>query len=259
VKYCRVLFALVIALAAFADHAAAQQQRLLVFAAASLKDALDDVDAVYSKATGVPVAVSYAGSAQLIKQIEQGAPADVFISADLESMNYGAQKKVVQDKTRVNLLGNRLVLIAPADSMVGNVDIQPRFDLAALAGNGRIAIGDVRAVPVGRYAQAALQKLEVWDAVRPKLAMVENVRVALSLVARGEAPLGIVYATDARVEPTVKVIGTFPEDSHPPIVYPAALTITATSAAAGYLQFLQSPAARAIFEKRGFAFLPKNS
>lgn len=250
---------LLLAACALADRAAAQDQRLIVFAAASLKDALDEVNAAYKKARDVQVAVSYAGSSQLVKQIEQGAPAEVFISADLESMDYGSQKKVVQDVTRINLLGNKLVLIAAADSKNGSITINSSFDLAGLAGNGRITIGDVRAVPGGRYAQAALENLGLWESVQPKLAMVENVRVALSLVARGEAPLGIVYETDARAEPKVKVIGAFPADSHPPIVYPAALTATAKARAAAYLEFLQSPTARGIFEKRGFTILAKTS
>ena len=258
-KYGRILLALVIALGVLADRAIAQEPRLVIFAAASLKDALDGVNAAYTRATGVPVTVSYAGSSQLIKQIEQGAPADIFISADTESMDYGSQKKAVQDSTRINLLGNRLALIAAADSSIGKVAIGPRFDLSALAGTGRLVMGDIRAVPAGRYAQAAMQKLGLWASVQGQLAMVENVRVALSLVARGEAPLGIVYETDARVEPRVKVIATFPADSHPPIVYPAALTAGAKSHAPGYLEFLQSPAARGIFEQRGFIFLAKSS
>ena len=258
-RYCRVLLAAALAFAAWPDRGVAQEERLVVFAAASLKDALDEVNAAYTRATGMAVVASYAGSSQLIKQIEQGAPAEVFISADLESMDYGAQKNAVQDKNRVNLLGNTLVLIAPANSATGTVAIGPGLNLAGLAGDGRITIGDVRAVPVGRYAQAALQKLGLWQGVQPKLAMVENVRVALSLVARGEAPLGIVYETDARVEPKVKIIGAFPADSHPAIVYPAALTATATPRAMAYLEFLQSPAARDIFEKRGFTFLAKQS
>jgi molybdate transport system substrate-binding protein len=259
VKLCRILLAFALALTALADRVLAQDRRLIVFAAASLKDALDDVNAAFAQAKDVPVAASYAGSSQLIKQIEQGAPAEVFISADQESMDYGARKKAVQDKSRIDLLSNRLVLIAPADSAIGHVAIAPGMDLAALAGTGRITIGDVRAVPVGRYAQAALQKLGLWGSVQPKLAMVENVRVALSLVARGEAPLGIVYETDAKAEPKVKVIGTFPADSHPLIFYPAALTAAATPRAATYLEFLQSPTARAIFEQRGFIFLAKPS
>jgi molybdate transport system substrate-binding protein len=253
----RILVIFTCLLLAFADRAVAQDQRIVVFAAASLKDALDDVNAAFSKAKGTALVASYAASSQLIKQIEQGAPAEVFISADLESMDYGSKNKVVQDNTRIDLLGNKLVLIAPADSPTGNVVIGRDFDLASLAGNGRIVTGDLRAVPVGRYARAALEKLGLWQATQPKLAMVENVRVALALVARGEAPLGIVYETDARVEPKVKVIGVFPADSHPPIVYPAALTVGAKASAAAYLDFLQSPAAKAIFEKRGFTFVAK--
>jgi molybdate transport system substrate-binding protein len=257
--YARVLLTLLFALGAFANQAAAQNQKMLVFVAASVKDALDEINAAYRQAKGVEIVASYAGSGALIKQIEQGAPAQVFISADLESMDYGSQKKVIQDNSRVNLLGNKLVLIAAADSNKGNVTIGKDTDIAKLTGNGRIATGDVKAVPVGRYAQAALEKLGQWQAVEPKLAQVENVRLAMSLVARGEAPLGIVYETDARVEPKVKVIGAFPADSHPPIIYPAALTVTAKPEAAAYLDFLQSPPARAIFEKRGFTILGKSS
>jgi molybdate transport system substrate-binding protein len=249
---------LLLAACAWADRGLAQE-RLVVFAAASLKDALDEINATYKQAKGADVVASYAGSSQLIKQIEQGAPADVFISADVESMDYGMEKKVVREATRINLLGNRLVLVAPAKAKTSNATINPDLDLAALAGNGRIAVGDVRSVPAGRYAQAALQKLGLWAAVQPKLAMVENVRVALALVAREEAPLGIVYETDARAEPKVKVIGAFAPDSHSPVVYPAALTTTAKAGATGYLEFLQSPAARAIFEKRGFTILAKSS
>jgi molybdate transport system substrate-binding protein len=258
-QYARVLFMLLFALGAFANQVAAQDQKMLVFVAASVKDALDEINAAYRQARDVEIVASYAGSGALIKQIEQGAPAQVFISADLESMDYGSQKKVIQDNSRVNLLGNKLVLIAAADSKQGNVTIGKDTDIAKLAGNGRIATGDVKAVPVGRYAQAALEKLGQWKAAEPKLAQVENVRLAMSLVARGEAPLGIVYETDARVEPKVKVIGAFPADSHPPIIYPAALTVTAKPEAAAYLDFLQSPPARAIFEKRGFTFLGKSS
>ena len=174
-------------------------------------------------------------------------------------MEYGFRSKAVQERTRIDLLGNKLVLIAAADAAMANVTIGSGFDLAALAGKGRIVTGDVRAVPVGRYAKAALEKSGLWPSVQDKLAMVENLRVALSLVARGEAPLGIVYETDAKAEPKVKVIGVFPADSHPPIVYPAALTAGAKSGGAAYLEFLQSPLARGIFEKRGFIFLGKCS
>ena len=219
-----------------------------------MKNALDDVNAAFTKQSGIKVVASYAASSALMKQIEQGAPADVFVSADLDWMDYGSQKKLIKDDTRVNLLGNRLVLIAPKDSKIGNVTIGPGFDLAKLAGDGRIATGDVRAVPVGKYAKAALEKLGAWAAVEPKMAMAENVRAALVLVARGEAPLGIVYETDAKVEPNVKIVGAFPDDSHPPIIYPVALTVTAKPDAAPYLAFLRSQAAKTIFEKYGFTF-----
>ena len=258
-KYASILIAFLFAFTALPERSVAQDQRLIVFAAASLKDALDEVNAAYKQAKGVDVTVSYAGSGALIKQIEQGAPAQVFISADLESMYYGFAKKAVQEKSRVNLLGNKLVLIAAADAKQGDVTIGKDTDIAKLAGNGRIATGDVKAVPVGRYAQAALEKLGQRKAVEPKLAQVENVRLALSLVARGEAPLGIVYETDAKVEPKVKIIGTFPAESYPRIIYPAALTNEAKPEAAAYLDFLQSAAARAIFEKRGFTILAKQS
>jgi molybdate transport system substrate-binding protein len=235
----------------------AQEKTITVFAAASLKNALDDVNSAFAKATGIKVVASYAASSALMKQIENGAPADVFVSADLDWMDYGSQKKLIKDDTRINLLGNRLVLIAPKDSKLGNVTIGPGFDLAKLAGDGRIVTGDVRAVPVGRYAKAALEKLGAWAASSPKFAMTENVRAALTLVARGEAQLSIVYATDAKAEPNVKVVGIFPETSHPPIVYPVALTTTAKADAAQYLAFLRSQAAKAVFEAYGFTFLPR--
>lgn len=256
-KHCRIVLAVIFALLVSPSGAFAQEKSILVFAAASLKDALDDVNVAFSKTTGTKVTASYAASSQLIKQIEQGAPADIFISADLDWMDYGAQKKLIKEATRVNLLGNRLVLIAPGDSKVERVTIGSNFPLASLAGDGRIVTGDVRAVPVGRYAKAALEKLGLWESVQPKLAMVENARVALALVARGEAPLGIVYETDAQTEPKVRAIGVFPPDSHPPIIYPAALTAEAKAGAAEYLAFLQSAAARQLFENRGFVFLAK--
>ncbi|WP_137043088.1 molybdate ABC transporter substrate-binding protein [Pseudolabrys sp. FHR47] len=234
---------------------AAAQDTLTVFAAASMKNALDDISAVYTKQTGVKVVASYAASSTLIKQIEQGAPADVFTSADLAWMDYGVEKKVIKADTRVNLLGNRLVLIAPADSMLSNVAIGPGFDLAKLAGDGRITTGDVQAVPVGKYAKAALEKLGAWQTAAPKFAMAESVRGALALVARSEAVLGIVYETDAKVEPKVKIVGTFPQDSYPPVVYPVAATTTAKPGAAAYLAFLRGKEAKAIFEKYGFSVL----
>lgn len=252
-----VLLAALLALAVHGAPARAQDQTIIVFAAASTKNALDDVNAAFMQKTGVKVVVSYAATSALMKQIEQGAPADVFVSADLEWMDYGSQRKLVNNETRVDLLGNRLVLIAPRDAPGGNVTIDQNLDLAKLAGNGRIVTGDVRAVPAGKYAKAALEKLGLWPSVEKKLAMTENVRVAMALVARGEAPLAIVYETDAQVDPRVKIIGVFPGDSHPAIVYPVALTASAKPSAAAYLAFLQSSQAKTIFEAYGFTFLVK--
>ena len=246
-----------IALAAVPHASRAQDRSIIVFAAASMKNALDDVDAAFTKKTGIKVVASYDASSALMKQIEGGAPADVFVSADLKWMDYGAQKKLIKDDSRINLLGNTLVLIAPRDSQIDTVTVGPGFDLAKLAGDGRIATGDVQAVPVGIYAKAALEKLGVWSSVEPKMAMTGNVRAALILVARGEAPLGIVYSTDAKVEPGVKIVGVFPEDSHEPIIYPVAATIGAKPDAAPYLEFLRSAAAKTTFESYGFAYLIK--
>jgi molybdate transport system substrate-binding protein len=255
--WCISLLTITCLMLGAAPHPAAAQETLTVFAAASLKNAVDDIDAAFARATGVKVAASYAASSALAKQIEQGAPADVFASADLEWMDYAHAKKLIKDATRINLLGNRLVLIASKDSALADIPIGPGFDLAALAGDGRIVTGDVRAVPVGRYAKAALEKLGAWAKAEPKMAMAENVRAALALVARGEAPLGIVYETDAKVEPSVKIVGRFPPDSHPPIIYPFAATATAKPQAERYLGFLRSPAAKTMFERYGFTVLAK--
>jgi molybdate transport system substrate-binding protein len=235
--------------------ALAQDKSLTVFAAASMKNALDDIDAAYTAKSGVKITASYAASSALAKQIEQGAPADIFASADTDWMDYATNNKTINEATRINLLGNSIVLIAPKDSKIDNVAIGPGFDLAKLAGDGKIATGDVKAVPVGKYAKAALEKLGAWQAAEPKFAMAESVRAALTLVARGEAALGIVYSTDAKVEPGVKIVGTFPAESHPAIIYPVAATTTARSEAADYLAFLRTSAAKAIFEKYGFKFL----
>src|SRR6516164_616851 len=185
-----------------------------------VENAVDEISAAFTKNTGVKVVASYAASPTLIKQIEQGAPADVFASADIDWMDYGSDKKVIKDETRINLLGNQLVLIAPKDSKLDNVIIGPDFNLAQLVGDGRIVTADVRAVPVGKYAKAALEKLGSWNAVASKFAMTENVRAALTLVARGGAPLGIAYATDAKVDPRVKVIGTPIQQSCMPLQQP---------------------------------------
>lgn len=251
------LFAFAILFVSFYLPAQAQDKSLTVFAAASMKNALDEADAAYIAKTKVKISVSYAASSALAKQIEQGAPADIFISADTTWMDYSIKNKSINETTRVDLLGNAIVLIAPKDSKIENVAIGPGFDLAKLAGDGRITTGDVKAVPVGKYAKAALEKLGSWQAAEPKFAMAENVRAALALVARGEAVLGIVYSTDAKVEPGVKIVGTFPADSHPPIVYPVAATAHARADAADYLVFLRSAQAKAIFEKYGFSYLIK--
>jgi molybdate transport system substrate-binding protein len=235
----------------------AEEKTLIVFAAASMKNALDDIDAAFTAKTGTKVSASYAASSTLAKQIEQGAPADIFVSADTDWMDYATAKKTIDEASRVNLLGNSIVLIAPKDSTIDNVTIGPGFDLAKLAGDGKIATGDVKAVPVGKYAKAALEKLGSWQAAETKFAMAESVRAALTLVARGEAALGIVYATDAKVEPSVKIVGTFPADSHPPIIYPVAATATAKPEAKAYLDYLHSQAAKAVLEKYGFVYLIK--
>jgi molybdate transport system substrate-binding protein len=254
-RYAGFLIVVTILSGSLQSPALAQHKTLTVFAAASMKNALDDIDAAYATKTGVKIVASYAASSALAKQIEQGAPADIFASADTDWMDYALGKQSIDKPTRVNLLGNAIVLIAPKDSKIDNVAIGPGFDLAKLAGDGRIATGDVKAVPVGKYAKAALEKLGAWRAAEPKFAMAESVRAALALVARGEAVLGIVYSTDAKVEPGVKIVGTFPADSHPAIIYPVAATATAKPGATGYLAFLRSPEAKATFEKYGFKFL----
>lgn len=228
---------------------------VVVFAAASLKNALDAVDAAWKAESGKSATASYAASSALAKQIEEGAPADVFISADLDWMKYLADKKLIKDGSDVKLLGNRIVLIAPKDS-AAKADIAANFDLAALLGDGRLAMGDVKAVPAGKYGKAALEKLGVWSSVEGKIAQAENVRAALKLVSTGEAPLGIVYQTDATAEPGVKVVGVFPEETHPPIVYPVGVTADSKSAdAAAYVKYLQSAKAKELFEAQGFTML----
>jgi molybdate transport system substrate-binding protein len=249
-------FGFVVALAGVPQPLIAQEQ-ITVFAAASLKNALDDANAAFTKATGVKVVASYEASSALAKQIEQGAPADIFISADLRWMDYVAEHKLIKPDTRVNLLGNKLVLIAPKDSKLDHVTIASGFDIAKLAGDGRIAVADVKAVPAGLYAKAALEKLGAWTAAEPKLAQAGNVRATLAFVARGETPVGIVYETDARIESKVKIIGTFPDDSYPLVTYPIAITANGNAAAARYLSFLATPAAKANFERYGFSFLIK--
>jgi molybdate transport system substrate-binding protein len=237
------------------SFAAAQETSLTVFAAASMKNALDDANTAFIKATGIKVVTSYAASSALAKQMESGAPADIFISADLNWMDYVAGKNLIKTDSRYNLLGNKLVLISGKDSKIANVKIEQGFDIAKLAGDGRIAVADVKAVPAGLYAKAALEKLGAWAAAEPKLAQAENVRATLAFVARGETQIGIVYETDAKVEPAVKIAGVFPDGSYPPVTYPVAATATAKPDAAKYLAFLRGNEAKAIFEKYGFSIL----
>jgi len=238
------LFAFALALFVPCSHAQ------LVFAAASLKNALDDVAAL----SPAKPTISYGASSALARQIENGAPAQLFISADLDWMDYLEQRKLLRAGTRRWLLGNKLVLIAPAGSAV-KVEIGPGFPLAKLLGDGRLATADPNSVPAGKYTRSALEKFGVWGSVAGRLAPTENVRAALLLVARGEAPLGTVYTTDAAVEPKVRIVAVFPDGSHPAIVYPAALTAAAPASgpAADFFAFLASPAARKVFGKYGFA------
>jgi molybdate transport system substrate-binding protein len=235
----------------------AQARDVVVFAAASLKNALDDAGAAWMRDTGKRVVVSYAASGALARQVEAGAPADLFFSADLDWMDYAASKELIKPESRVSLLGNSLVLIAPKRSGV-QVALQPGIDLASILGSGRLAMGHVDAVPAGKYGKAALEHLGAWTGVKDKIAQTDNVRAALLLVSRGEAPLGIVYKTDAASDPNVNIAATFPESSHPPIVYPVALTKDSTHPdAAPFLAFLRSDKARSFFEKQGFTVMGK--
>src|SRR6516165_2499239 len=228
-----------------------QQPQILVFAAASLTDALQEASAAYEKAAHVKVKSSFDSSSVLARQIEAGAPADVFISADTTWMDYLQSRNLIQAASRKNLLGNQLVLIAPADSQI-QLKIAPHFPLAAALAEGKLATGDPDSVPAGRYARSALTKLGVWDSVAPRLARAENVRVALLYVARGEAPLGIVYTSDALADKRVRVVDTFPADTHEPIVYPIAMKTSAKSEAAAVVAYLAGPQGREIFIKYGF-------
>jgi molybdate transport system substrate-binding protein len=235
--------------------AQAQSRDLLVFGAASLKNALDDADAQYQRDAGHKIVVSYGASSALAKQIENGAPADIFISADTDWMDYVAEHKLIKPETRFNLLGNKLVLIAPADSRI-NLTIGPNFPLAQALGNDRLAMAEPSAVPAGKYGKAALEALGVWSSVAGKIAPAQDVRATMLLVSRGEAPLGIVYQTDAAADKGVKIVGAFPESTHPPIIYPIAVTTASTHpGAAAYVGFLKSAAAKPVFEKQGFVVL----
>jgi molybdate transport system substrate-binding protein len=232
--------------------AAAEPHTVLVFAAASLTDALDEVGKGFTAGSHVPVKASYAASSVLAKQIEAGAPAEVFLSADEQWMDYLEQRQLLVPGTRRDLLGNSLVLVAPADSTV-HITLAPHMDLlGALGPSGHLAMGDPSSVPAGIYGHQALEKLGVWSQVESRVAGAESVRAALALVARGEAPLGIVYRTDALADKKVRIVGEFPQDSHAPVRYPVALVKGAGSEASQLLQYLGQGAARDVFGRHGF-------
>ena len=238
-------------------RAAENAEPLTVFAAASLKESLDEAAAAYQKASGQMVRVSYAASSALARQIEQGAPADVFLSADLEWMDYLQQRKLIDPKTRRNLLGNTLVLVAPATGDIAPVALKPGVDLLPRLGeNGRIALGLTASVPAGKYAKASFISLGAWKSLEPRVAEAESVRAALMLVARSEAPLGVVYGSDAKAEPKVRVVAVFSENTHTPIVYPVArIAASENPHAAAFARWLATPAAAKIFRAHGFKVL----
>jgi len=224
-----------------------------VFAAASLRGSLDEAATLYERESGQPVRVSYAGSSALARQIEQGAPADVFISADLDWMDWLQARDLIDEATRLELLGNALVLIAPTSAAPPAVNLNPGVDLIPLLGDGHLALALTASVPAGKYARAAFESFGIWRAVQPRIAEAENVRAALLLVARGEAPLGVVYASDAKAEPRVAVLATFPANSHPAIIYPIAiLRASQHPKARDFVTWLQQPAALGIFRRHGF-------
>ena len=249
------LLALLASLVSSGVAATEPRAALIVDGAASLTDSLQRIGEQFTAATHIPVKFSFAASSALARQIDAGAPADVFFSADPDWMDYLEQRHLIRNESRRNVLGNRLALVAPADSKLV-LRIEPHFALRAALGPERLATGDPDVVPVGRYARAALTSLGVWDEVAARLVRAENVRSALMFVARGEVPLGIVYETDARVDPKVRIVDLFPAETHPPIIYPAALTSTAAPDAERFMQFLRTPAAHATFEKFGFTVLP---
>ena len=245
--------ALMVAAGLSAAHA--DDGKVTVFAAASMKNALDAVNKACAAEVGEEATISYAASSALAKQIEEGAPADVFISADLDWMKYLHDKKLVKADTEKRLLGNAIVLVAPKDS-TAEAKLEKGFDLAGLLAGGKLAMGEVKSVPAGKYGKEALESLGIWPSVEGSVAQAENVRAALKLVATGEAAAGIVYATDAKAEPGVKVIGTFPEDSHKPIVYPIAETAGSKDAETGaWLKCAESDKAKPLYEEQGFTVL----
>ncbi len=248
----RILISLLTLLAALCGPVVASATEVLVFGAASLTNVLDDLSQAFTANTQISVKASYAASSVLAKQIEAGAPAGVFFSADQEWMDYLEKAGLLKSESRQDVVGNRLVLIAPAGSTIA-VKIRKGLDLAAVLGpQGKLATGDPESVPVGKYAKAALQKLEAWDKVSGLIVRAENVRAALAFVARGEAPLGIVYETDALADKKVRIVAEFPEDSHPPIRYPIAVTTHGDAAAQQFADFVRGQSAAEVFRKYGF-------
>lgn len=251
IQWLRAMVAVLFTVIAPCAASAQAPDQITVLAAASLSNVLPDIARSYEAATHQKVVFSFAASMTLARQIEATAGADVFISADIPSMNYLDTRGLIIRQSRRDLLENNLVLIAPADSRV-SLQITPGFKLANALQGGRLAMGEPASVPAGRYAQRALMKLGVWSSVSQHLALGEDVRATLAYVARAETPLGIVYSTDARIEPQVRVVATFPANTHEPIVYPAALVKDAKPSAAGFLNYLQDPQARQAFERAGF-------
>ena len=250
-RLLRCLFCFVIAL----HVQIASAQNVVVFAAASLKESLDDVARQFESSTGNKVVVSYAASSALAKQIEADAPADIFISADTDWVDYLDTRKLLAAGSRANLLANQLVLIAPVSS-TSTLKISPAFKLSEALGKDRLAVANPDAVPAGKYAKAALEAFAIWPSVRDKLARAENVRAALALVSRGESSFGIVYKTDALADKGVRIVDTFPPASHPAITYPAALVATSKlPAAKAFLDFMRSEKMRRTWKKYGFSTL----
>lgn len=254
-RLVRLLFAVTLACCAQLAFATPRAP-LTVFAAASLKESLDAAAQAYERRSGTPVRVSYAASSALARQIEQRAPADVFMSADLDWMDYLDERRLLRAGTRRDLLGNTLVLIAPRDARIPRVSLATPSTVPRALGEGRMALALTASVPAGKYAKSAFESLNIWSLLQPRVVEAENVRAALVLVARGEARMGVVYGTDARAEPRVRVLATFPPRSHPPIVYPVAVVAASTHPeAADFAAWLRTPAARAIFKARGFTDL----
>lgn len=239
-----------------AEAQTSEKSKITVFAAASMKNALDTANKAWVAKGNPEITVSYAASSTLANQIEKGAPADIFISADLDWMNYLKDKNLMKPEATVNFLGNRLVIVAPKDKSTP-IDIKPGFDIVSRIGGGKIAMGTVDAVPAGKYGKAAFEKLGVWGKVSGHVAQTDSVRAALLLVSRGEAELGVVYQTDAAADKNVTIVGKFPEDSHPAIIYPIGISASSTNPDdTAYVAFLRSQEARPFFEEQGFTVLP---